>query len=114
MISELLSSRSNVLKKPFAWQIPSQPALFRAFENEGAGSGKLDAMTLVIGEVGFLLTAAPASSMAGTKLGQGDFGREITLVFAAESLRRIGVLPNRLPRSKLRPEARAQPQYRKL
>src|SRR5215468_8546357 len=105
MISELLSSRSNVLKKPFAWQIPSQPALFRAFENEGAGSGKLDAMTLVIGEIGFLLAAAPASSMAGAKLGQGDFGREITLIFAAESLRRIGVLPNRLSRSKLRPEA---------
>src|SRR5262245_63630189 len=62
-------------------------------------------MTLVIGEIGFLLTAAPASSMAGTKLSQGDFGREITLIFPAESLRRIGVLPNRLPRSKLRPEA---------
>src|SRR5262245_12083539 len=105
MISELLSSRSNVLKKPFAWQIPSQPALFRAFENEGAGSGKLDAMTLVIGKIRFLLIAAPASSIAGTKLGQCDFGREITLIFATEGLRRIGVLPSRLPRSKLWPEA---------
>src|SRR5215510_11041094 len=96
MISELLSSRSNVLKKPFAWQIPSQPALFRAFENEGAGSGKLDAMTLVIGEIGFLLTAAPASSMAGTQLRQGDFGRGIAFIFAAESLREFGVVRNRL------------------
>jgi hypothetical protein len=95
----------DVLKKPFAGQFPSQPSLLCALKNKGPRGGKLDAVSFIISEIGFLLSTRPATGMAGAKLGQGDFGREISLIFAAESLRRASVFLNRIHRSKLRPKA---------
>ena len=62
-------------------------------------------MSFIICEISFLLSARPAAGLAGTKFGQGDFGRKIALILAADRLGRVGVFLNRLRRPKLRPEA---------